>query len=191
MNEDDSLNVAMFVGCAHGLITQDSSLERGEFWPYGRTSLPQPTEKELLTLSSQWQKWWIHLVEQRSLQIHEPVPKMIHRWFEPPEFPRLKMSELQSCCKQAWPHFHEWWSMSAGGKMALAWYAQNGNQIHNRIRTFEETKGRKVKPFRLYIDLVYTGNVDVIEVTPEYLILSKPVYLLKENWWMERFNQIG
>ncbi len=51
---------------------------------------------------------------------------------------------------------------------------------------------RKVKPFNLYIDMVYAGVNEIIEVNSEYMIIVpvKPLNFNKE-WWMNKLAQIG
>lgn len=51
---------------------------------------------------------------------------------------------------------------------------------------------RTVKPFHLYIDLVYTGTKEIIEVNNEYIVMIpyRAVYTDKV-WWMNKLKQIG
>lgn len=49
-----------------------------------------------------------------------------------------------------------------------------------------------VKPFHLYIDLVYTGTKEIIEVNKEYIVMVpyRAIHNDKE-WWMNKLKQIG
>lgn len=83
--------------------------------------------------------------------------------------------------------------MVGGGKNALSYYEGLGNErIYKYINEFENIVQRKVKPFNLYIDLVYTGTSQIIEENSEYIVmvLVKSLYFDK-NWWINKLQQIG
>ena len=78
-------------------------------------------------------------------------------------------------------------------KNALSFFEGLGNEkIGQYINEFENIVKRKVKPFNLYIDLVYTGTSKMIEVNNEYIVMVpiKPIHYDKE-WWMKKLQQIG
>ena len=113
--------------------------------------------------------------------------------FNPPDFVEFPYKELSECCKNAWQPFNEWWFMTGGGKNALSYLERVDDQrIYHYISEFETKVNRTVKPFHLYIDLVYTGTEDIIEVNNEYIVMvpHRAVYTDKE-WWINKLSQIG
>lgn len=58
------------------------------------------------------------------------------------------------------------------------------------VKEFENQAGREIKPFKLHVDLVYTGLKEPIEVNNQFIIMPiKAEYLLKKNWWIKRFKE--
>lgn len=113
--------------------------------------------------------------------------------FNPPDFLDFPYQELKECCKDAWKPFIKWWEMIGGGKNALSYFEGIVNEkIYQYISEFEDIVQRKVKPFNLYIDLVYTGKSKIIEGNSEYMVMIpvSPIYFDKV-WWMNKLQQIG
>ena len=106
--------------------------------------------------------------------------------FNPLEFLNFPYDDLKECLKNTWQPFIDWWEMPGGGKNALAYFETfDIDSIYKYINEFENLAGRKVKPFNLYIDMIYTGTIEIMEVNREYVIMAliKPIYFNKE-WWM-------
>lgn len=83
--------------------------------------------------------------------------------------------------------------MVGGGKDELSYFEGFGNErIYKYINEFENIVQRKVKPFNLSIDLVYTRTSPIIEVNSEYIVMVpvRPLYFNKD-WWMNKLQQIG
>jgi len=115
----------------------------------------------------------------------------INESFNPPEFSDLSVGGLVDCCIKAWPLFYSWWSMPAGGGSAMAYWESISNVI-NMVDKFERIEGRKAKDFNLYIDLVYTGISERIELRQDYVIMTLDTkQLMEEAWWMKKLQQIG
>ncbi|MBZ9637670.1 hypothetical protein [Clostridium sp. FP1] len=83
--------------------------------------------------------------------------------------------------------------MVGGGKNALSYLEGFGDErIYTYINEFENIVQRKVKPFNLYIDLVYTGTSQIIEVNSEYIVMVLVRHLyFDKDWWMNKLEQIG
>ena len=68
--------------------------------------------------------------------------------------------------------------MPGGGKNALAYFETfDIDSIYKYINEFENLAGRKVKPFNLYIDMIYTSTTEIMEENREYVIMApiKPI----------------
>lgn len=108
-------------------------------------------------------------------------------------FLELEYIELRECCKKAYPYFIEWWDMQAGGKSAISFYEI---MVENRFCDYiDELKcelNRKVKEFNLYIDIVYTGVPDVLDVNDEYIVITPNGYInLTKDWWMRKLAKLA
>lgn len=152
------------------------------------------SNESLLLLKEQWKEWFQGLIQNRGEKvILRKDFDLTNNLFNPPDFTEFPYRELRECCINAWEPFHEWWFMAGGGKNALSYLERVDNQrIHQYINEFETKMNRTVKPFHLYIDLVYTGTKEIIEVYNEYIVMVpyRAVYTDKE-WWMNKLKQIG
>ncbi|MDR3593175.1 hypothetical protein [Clostridium sp.] len=192
VSSDTSLNFALFTGCLYGLIDVDNIKGENRLWPskYFNNELL----KKLPLLKEQWNEWFNNMVKDRGEKvISRQRFDYKYNMFNPPNFSDLPYSELRGCCKNAWQPFIEWWEMIGGGKNALSYFEGVDNEkIYQYISEFENKVQRKVKPFNLYIDLVYTGISEIIEANSEYIVMIpvKPIYFDKD-WWMNKLQQIG
>jgi hypothetical protein len=195
-SSDTLLNFAIYTGCLYGLIEDDNKIIRkNKLWP-PKSWCNQLTEAQLVLLKEQWNKWFEGIAKDRGEKViskHESELYRKNDMFDPPEFLNFPYDELKECIKNAWKPFIEWWEMPGGGKNALSYFEVfDMKGIYKYINEFENIVGRKVKPFNLYIDMIYTGTTETIEVNNEYVIMApiKPIYFNKE-WWLKKLEQIG
>lgn len=192
VSSDLSLNFALFTGCLYGLIDDIEGISNSRLWPpkYETNKLT----KSLSLLKEQWTEWFNSIINDRGKKvILKQEFDLENNKFNPPNFSEFPYCELGAYCKKSWKPFIEWWEMVGGGKNALSYYEGLDTQIiFKYISEFENIVQRKVKPFNLYIDLVYTGTSEIIEVNSEYLVIIpvKPLYFNKD-WWMNKLQQIG
>lgn len=188
---DISLNFALFVGCLNGLIENDE-INEIKLWP-SECSSDIPTEL-LSLLKEEWKQWFNFMLKARwNKVILKQEFELESNIFAPPNFPEFPYEELKEYCKNAWKPFIEWWEMVGGCQKALLYIEGiDNNKIYKYIDEFENIVQRKVKPFNLYIDLVYTGSSKIIDVNNEYIIMvpTRPIYFDKA-WWMSKLQQIG
>ena len=191
-SSDMSLNFALYTGCLYGLIGDIDGISKISLWP-PKCEINKSTES-LSLLKEQWKEWFNSMINDRGKKvILKQEFDFMNDMFNPPDFSEFPYCELREYCKNAWIPFIEWWQMIGGGKNALSFIEGLDNKkIYKYINEFESIVQRKVKPFNLYIDLVYTGTSEIIEVNSEYIVMVpvKPIYFDKE-WWMNKLQQIG
>lgn len=186
ITSDMALNFALYVGCSYGFILEDTYFGQVPLWPY-----KQLGHYSDISRLRQWENWWTELIQKRDYNLSHDIINPINELFNPPEFLDLKIEGLVGCCKEAWPLFSSWWDMPAGGRFAMA-YWESFTNVSQYIYKFEQVKGRRVKDFKLHIDLVYTGISERMELRPEYVIMTlNPRHLKDETWWMKKLQQIG
>lgn len=186
-NSDMSLNFAIYVACAYGLIDSNSYSGKVPLWPYKIFAL----NKDLAILQKEWNVWWDLLIKTRTSNLASGTSSPISSLFHPPNFDELEIEEISELCRKAWPSFTEWWGMPAGGQTAMSFW-ESFNNIIQYVKKYEEHIGRRVKPFKLYIDLVYTGLDNRIEMSSEYVIMPLiPRPLADEEWWINKLREIG
>lgn len=145
--------------------------------------------------SEQWEKWFDEIVNLKLEKIKEgKTPDSIFEEYIPPEFSKVNSPLLRECCKEAWPMFQEWWYMRAGGKAALSLIERIISPNIIDINDFERQLGRKLKPFTLYINLVYTGVSEAIDLkinSKNLVITSAPISTFNKEWWIKKIEEIG
>ncbi|ALP90538.1 hypothetical protein AB2T96_20725 [Clostridium butyricum] len=192
VSSDMQLNFAFFTGCLYGLIDEFDEISNNRLWPpkCKINKLNQP----LSLIKDQWNEWVNHMLNDKGKKILlKESFNFKSNMFNPPNFSDFPFYELKDYCKKSWQYFIEWWQMVGGGKNALSYFEGLDNErIHTYIYEFENLMKRKVKPFNLYIDLVYTGTSNMIEVNNEYIVMIpvKSLYYDKD-WWMSKLQQIG
>lgn len=192
VSSDLSLNFALFTGCLYGLIDDVEGIGNNKLWP-PKCETNKMTES-LSLLKQQWNEWFKSMINSRGKKvILKQEFDLESNMFNPPNFSEFPYYELREYCESSWQPFIEWWEMVGGGKNALSYLEGFGDErIYKYISEFENIVQRKVKPFNLYIDLVYTGTSEIIEVNSEYMIIVpvRPLYFDKD-WWMNKLHQIG
>lgn len=189
---DMSLNFAIFTGCIYGLVDESTELRANKLWPTN-CWLDKSNEVAPL-LKEQWSDWFNSMIKDRGEKIIQEQNVHLNNFmFSPPNFDKFPYDELRRFCKNAWQPFIEWWEMVGGGRNGLSYFEILGNEkIYEYISEFENMVGRKVKPFNLYIDFIYTNNRKIIEVNSEYIVMIPDSHFyFDKDWWMNKLKQIG
>lgn len=178
----EDLNFAIYVACTYDLLPKSWPFSESKRWTSTNPSVDL-TRTEKSVLSTQWLEWWNQLVRVRSLDEHNAD------LYRPTYFESMDQ-ELGHACRDTWQAFREWWHMPAGGNIAMIHW-ESAENVGQYVKEFEQRMNRKARPFRLRVDLVYTGLDDLIEVTDEYVIM--PIRSPRENqfWWTQKINAIG
>ncbi|HBU81617.1 MAG TPA: hypothetical protein DEF35_08250 [Paenibacillus sp.] len=174
------LNFLMFVASACGLLTDE--FEEG-VWP---ESQPLNVEQSNEKFKEQWKELWNQSISKKGERKRGNHQNLI---IDPPDFSMIKEENLKAVLINMWPSFIKWWNMPAGGQMAMHYWEANPDLL-TFVQEFESQVGREIKPFRLDVDLVYTGLREPIEVNEQFIIMPiKSEYLLKKDWWIKRFKE--
>ena len=186
ISADDMLNFIIYIGCIYGLIDKNKYSGREILWP----------TKSLRTVAvcEQWEEWFQNVIRLKAERIKDgKYPHSIIEDYMPQEFLKVEDTVLKECCITAWPFFQEWWYMLAGGKNALAFIETiNDFKILDNVNEVEKRLGRKLKPFRLNIELLYTGINGILEVNEQLVIVqSNPIISLDKEWWIKKLTEIG
>ena len=186
---DDILNFIVYIGCAYGLIDEKKYKGKEILWPQKHINADVDIEE--------WEEWFKDIVDLEVERINAgKYPYAIIEEYLPPEFLNVKSQKLQNCCKDTWPKFQEWWYMLGGGKNALNFTERIlHSDLNNYVSEVEKVKGRKLKPFNLYISLLYTGLSETIEINlcnNQYLLIAaNPFIYFKKEWWIKKLDEIG
>lgn len=140
-----------------------------------------------------WQEWWKQLltqtIQQVAIDLEQLTPKptpdnqlqeiarRINTVYDPPRFSHHASTPLlQAVCREQWPMFHEWWSVTGGEKARLT--SQLSTQIqHLKLSKLvnscaKNAKKSTIKPFRLIVELVYWPTDYNIQLSPSLLLLG-------------------
>ncbi|AEY65578.1 hypothetical protein [Clostridium sp. BNL1100] len=187
ISSDDILNFIIYVGCAYGLIDKQIYTGMEILWPSKFLNTEATRE--------QWQKWFDEMVNLKLEKIKEGKnPDFLFEEYMPPEFSKVYSPLLRQCCKEVWPMFQEWWYMMAGGKAALNFIERVVSQNLIDINEFQKGLGRKLEPFQLYINLVYTGVSETIDINADnknLVITSTPISTFTKDWWIKKIAELG
>ncbi|MCR8747121.1 hypothetical protein [Romboutsia lituseburensis] len=189
---DELLNFIIFTGCMYKLIDDKNFDESNTIWP---TNLLNLDFENLNTnkLKLQWKLWFNSVIEKRCSDIDfNEMCTLVNEIYSTIDFLELEYIELRECCKKSYPYFIEWWEMQAGGKSAISFYEIMGeNKFWYYIEELESKLNKKAKPFDLYIDIVYTGVPDVLDVNDNYIVVTPNGYLtLSDEWWMNKLVKL-
>ncbi|UFT98408.1 hypothetical protein KO561_14540 [Radiobacillus kanasensis] len=178
----EQLNFAVYVACTYELIPDQKPFSSIHNWSSVNPS-KSLTEKEMVVLTNYWLRWWELLVSERA-KIGS------HAEFYKPDYFDSLAPELGEICKELWQAFRKWWEMPAGGSMAMSFW-ESLDPVGKYVAEFEKEIGRKAKPFRLNVDLVYAGFEDVYEVTDDYVIMPLRSPNKNKTWWMKKIKSLG
>ncbi|SCI68558.1 Uncharacterised protein [uncultured Clostridium sp.] len=189
---DELLNFIIFTGCMYNLIDDKYFNESNRPWP---TSILNSDYKNLNNdkLKSQWKLWFNSVIDKKSNNINpNKMCTLITQIYNVNDFLELEYIELRECCKKSYPFFIEWWNMQAGGNAAISFYEIIGSdKFCNYIEELECKLNKKAKVFNLYIDIVYTGVPDVLDVNDEYIIVTPNGYIsLDKKWWIDKLIKL-
>ena len=190
---DELLNFIIFTGCMYNLIDDKHFNESNRPWP---TSILNSDCKNLNNdkLKSQWKLWFNSVIDKKSNNINpNKMCTLITQIYNVNDFLELEYIELRECCKKSYPFFIEWWNMQAGGNAAISFYEIiGGDKFCNYIEELECKLNKKAKVFNLYIDIVYTGVPDVLDVNDEYIIVTPNGYIsLDKKWWIDKLIKLN
>ncbi|MNU68651.1 hypothetical protein D3C71_580230 [compost metagenome] len=181
------LNFPIYVGCVYGLFVE-SGEEHQRLWPAPKDLVMEDKDKR--ALKEQWDQWWNRVVmllaNNYANKSYELGPGI---GIPENHFDDIEGNLLRQCCIDSWPAFVEWWNMPAGGQVAM-YYWENFPRVNKYVEEYEQLAGRKIKPFSMSVNLVYTGITAPIEPVNGYIIM--PIdgpYLITKDWWLERFKQ--
>jgi len=189
---DELLNFIIFTGCMYNLIDDKNFDDSNTPWP---TNLLNTDCKKLQSdkLKLQWKLWFNNTIEEKCNNINpNKMCVLVNEKYNVNDFSQLQYIELRECCKKTYPLFIEWWEMQAGGKSAISFYEIIvGNKFCDYIEELECKLNKKSKPFNFYIDMVYTGVPDVLDINDEYVIVTPNGYIsLDREWWLEKFIKL-
>lgn len=180
ISSDVELNFLIYVASTYGLHKED--INENNLWPSR-----QRVESDELhqKLEIQWKWFWDRSIQQKAHKNNHHVSFVLGQ----PDFELVEQHELREVLVHLWPSFRQWWYMPAGGQAAMN-YWEGIPDLIRYVQEFEDEVGRKIKPFHLYVDLIYNGPNKLIEVTEEYIIMPiKMEYLMKRDWWISRFKE--
>lgn len=180
ISSDVELNFLIYVASTYGLLKED--INENNLWPSR-----QRVESDELhqKLEIQWKWFWDRSIQQKAHKNNHHVSFVLGQ----PDFELVEQHELREVLVHLWPSFRQWWYMPAGGQAAMN-YWEGIPDLIRYVQEFEDEVGRKIKPFHLYVDLIYNGPNELIEVTEEYIIMPiKMEYLMKRDWWISRFKE--
>ncbi len=192
-SKDELLNFIIFTGCMYNLIDNENFNESNTPWPTNLSNLVFD-DLHIEKLKLQWKLWFNGVIEKRCNNInHNRMSLLVSEIYNVNNFLELEYIELRECCKKAYPYFIEWWDMQAGGKSAISYYEiMVENRFCDYIDELECELNRKVKGFNLYIDIVYTGVPDVLDVNDEYIVITPNGYIyLTKDWWMRKLAKLA
>ncbi len=189
-SKDELLNFIIFTGCMYNLIDNENFNESNTPWPTNLSNLVFD-DLHIEKLKSQWKLWFNGVIEKRCNNInHNRMSILVSEIYNVDNFLELEYIELRECCKKAYPYFIDWWDMQAGGKSAISYYEiMVENRFCDYIDELRRELNRKVKGFNLYIDIVYTG---VLDVNDEYIVITPNGYMyLTKDWWMRKLAKLA
>lgn len=182
--DDSALNFLQYVNHAYGL--NEGDVGTAIAWPDPVVRL---NGERLRTLLDQWKQVWERRLRLKADTVFAPEEWRSYAYLDPPRFERTRQLELRECFSEAWPDFHRWWSMPAGGQAALsAW--EGKPDLIGYVRRFEREAGRRIRPFRLHVDLVYAGVREPLPVSDSYFVMSPDRDCFwNEEWWHRLFRE--
>ena len=192
-SKDELLNFIIFTGCMYNLIDNENFNESNTPWPTNLSNLVFD-DLHIEKLKSQWKLWFNGVIEKRCNNInHNRMSILVSEIYNVNNFLELEYIELRECCKKAYPYFIDWWDMQAGGKSAISYYEiMVENRFCDYIDELRLELNRKIKGFNLYIDIVYTGVPDVLDVNDEYIVITPNGYMyLTKDWWMRKLAKLA
>ncbi|MGL5755854.1 MAG: hypothetical protein ACRCYC_11055 [Paraclostridium sp.] len=189
---NELLNFIIFTGCMFNLIDDENFDEHNKPWPNNlfNSNIDSIDSDKL---KSQWGLWLNEVIDERYNNIDScTICTIVNEKYDTSNFSQLEYTELRECCKKAYPYFNEWWNMQAGGSTAMSFYEFIGNnEISEYVSELEYKVNRKAKPFKLHLDIVYTGIPSVLDVNDEYIVITSYGYFnLSKSWWINKLSNL-
>lgn len=189
---DELLNFIIFTGCMYNLIDEKNFDESNIPWPTNISNLDFE-DLYIDKLKSQWKLWFNNVIEERCNNTSfDKMSIVVKEIYNVIDFLELEYIELRECCKKSYPNFIAWWDMQAGGKAAISFYEIiGGGNFGDYIEQLECKLNKKANPFNLYIDIVYTGVPNVLDVNDNYIVVTPNGYLnSNKDWWMKKLIKL-
>ncbi|CEN24264.1 hypothetical protein [Paraclostridium sordellii] len=189
---NELLNFIIFTGCMYNLIDEKNFDESNIPWPTNISNLDFEN-LHIDKLKSQWKLWFNNVIEERCNNTSfDKMSVVVEEIYNISDFLELEYIELRECCKKSYPHFIAWWDIQAGGKAAISFYEIIGTgNFGDYIEQLERKLNKKAKPFNLYIDIVYTGVPNVLDVNDKYIVVTPNGYLnSNKDWWMKKLIKL-
>ncbi|MGO4530440.1 hypothetical protein AB4Z30_15265 [Paenibacillus sp. 2TAF8] len=202
ISSDVELNFLVYVARAYGIC--NTYFHDHSTWPDRQVVLADELHREFET---KWQDFWKGSIQQKAeakirqtavsnfpSQAQVKFKHLNHNYvspfvFNPPQFEAIEHQGLRDALIAQWPSFIQWWNMPAGGKAAM-YYWEGKPDVIRYVREFEMETGRTIHPFHMNVELIYNGPHEPIEVADDYLIMPiRTEYLMKKDWWAERFRE--
>ncbi|WP_243444942.1 hypothetical protein [Romboutsia maritimum] len=195
-SSDDLLNFAIFTGSMYNFIDDKNFDEKNKPWPTNIVT-QDFNNYDFNKLKLQWNSWFNDIIKHKYTNVNSDKMCSSIEWtYDINKFSELGYIELRDFCIKAYPHFNEWWNMQVGGKNALSFHEFVGNEnfskyINEYISELECKVNRKCRPFKLYIDIVYTGIPTVLDINDEYIVVTPNWYFdLNKDWWINKLSNL-
>jgi hypothetical protein len=166
IGEPQSLLVALFVRDAAGL--------RPTIDPAIPALAPPVTIDPALAAvagpaaSAQWARWW-----QRLLDSDHTIPGVT----TPPDFPELADSpDLRQLVPACFEDAIRWSSARKREHMTFMTASNRSPVGHDIVRTIEQSRGRKARPFELRITELPISTTQAWRVTPNHLLVTHALF---------------
>lgn len=202
ISSDVELNFLVYVARAYGIC--NTYFHEHSTWPDRQVVLADELHREFET---KWQDFWKGSIQQKAeakirqtavskfrSQAQVKFADLNHNHISPfvlnqPEFETVEHDGWRNALIEQWPSFIQWWNMPAGGQAAMHYWEGKPDFIRY-VREFEMETDRRIQPFHMNVDLIYNGPHEPIEVADDYLIMPiRTEYLMKKDWWAERFRE--
>ena len=189
------LNFAMYVACSFDLLQDKPPFRREQLWSaYHPNAL---SEEDHQLLAGQWQQWWNEMVADRSQFLQNGLRERWSHFFASEGYFDGMGMPLRERCEDAFPSFIEWWGMPAGGQQGVNYWDLFGDiagGFRSMVKQVETEIGRPVQPFTLTVDYLYTGLGGILEVNPNYAIMSVPhlgLTVRNREWWLAKVRELA
>ncbi|WP_158012797.1 hypothetical protein [Paraclostridium sordellii] len=191
---DELLNFIIFMGCMYDLIGIENFDKENEQWPTDVREISP--NHNIDNLRIQWKNWFSDILKMKSKKVKfgevELNNILVELMYDIDSFKELDYKELREYCIESYPIFMKWWNMPAGGKNALEFHELiESTKVHECIMSIENKIKRKSKPFKLHVDVVYTGVPTVLDFSDNYIVITPNGHVaFNKNWWMRKLKKL-
>ncbi|MBO3443866.1 hypothetical protein [Clostridium sp. CCUG 7971] len=108
-SKDDLLNFVIFTGCMYNLIDGKNFDEENKRWSTN-ILISNFYDLHFEKFKLQWNKWFNDIIDEKVNHTNlNEMCSFIEENYDVNNFSELKYVELSDCCKNAYPHFVDWW----------------------------------------------------------------------------------